>query len=491
LWLQKITMSVKLKGDKEISKVLTIKQKALQINLNAHIYGTFAEIGAGQETVRNFFRAGGASGTIAKAMSAYDKDFSDAIYGIEADKRYVTQPRLERMLSHEIDLIEDRLSRNKHPEKLFFSYANTVATIDFSKKFKGHGWIGVKFQLDPLEDYNEIIIHIRFKQTNAQLQQETLGMLGVNLIFGGFYVHDNPKEIVKSLYDNIERDQIEIDMINFSGPRFAYVDNRLMSLQLVKNEMTDAVMFGPDGNNLLPAQVLYKKNILALRGSFRPVTKVNMDMYEKAQKLFLNEKTVDKENTKVIFEITLANLRAEGEINERDFLDRAELLCSLGQNVMITNFQEYYRLVEYFSEFTKARMALAMGVYNLIQIFDEKYYRHLSGGILEAFGKLFFKDLKVYLYPLKNHETGEFYTSENLKVHPRMKELYKFFKYNGKMLDIDDYNPEILDILSRKVLKMITSGEKGWEAMLPEGISETIKEHRLFGYNKRRTAKLS
>jgi hypothetical protein len=484
-------MSVKLKGDKEISKVLTIKQKALQINLNAHIYGTFAEIGAGQETVRNFFRAGGASGTIAKAMSAYDKDFSDAIYGIEADKRYVTQPRLERMLSHEIDLIEDRLSRSKHPEKLFFSYANTVATIDFSKKFKGHGWIGVKFQLDPLEDYNEIIIHIRFKQTNTQLQQETLGMLGVNLIFGGFYVHDNPKEIVKSLYDNIERDQIEIDMINFSGPRFAYVDNRLMSLQLVKNGMTDAVMFGPDGNNLLPAQVLYKKNILALRGSFRPVTKVNMDMYENAQKLFLNEKTVDEENTKVIFEITLANLRAEGEINERDFLDRAELLCSLGQNVMITNFQEYYKLVEYFSEFTKARMALAMGVYNLIQIFDEKYYRHLSGGILEAFGKLFFKDLKVYLYPLKNHETGEFYTSENLKVHPRMKELYKFFKYNGKMLDIDNYNPEILDILSRKVLKMITKGEKGWEEMLPEGIAETIKEQRLFGYNKRRTAKLN
>lgn len=484
-------MSVKLKGDREISKVLTIKQKALQINLNENIYGTFAEIGAGQETVRNFFRAGGASGTIAKAMSAYDKDFSDAIYGIEPDQRYVTQPRLKRMLTHEINLMEDRLSRKKHPEKLFFSYANTVATIDFSKKFKGHGWIGVKFQLDPLEDYNEIVLHLRFKQTNTQLQQETLGMLGVNLIFGGFYMHDSPKEIVKSLYDQIESDQIEIDMINFSGARFTYVDNRLMSLQLVKNGMTDAVMFGPDGNNLLPAQALYKKNILALRGSFRPVTKVNMDMFEKAQELFLNEKTVDKDNTKVIFEITLANLRAEGEINERDFLDRAELLCSLGQNVMITNFQEYYRLVEYFSEFTKARMVLAMGVYNLIQIFDEKYYRHLSGGILEAFGKLFFKDLKVYLYPLKDKETGEFITSETLKVHPRMKELYKFFKYNGKMLDIKDFNPDILNILSRKVLKMIANGDEGWEEMLPQGISEIIKDQHLFGYSRRRVKNLN
>ena len=484
-------MSVKLKGDREISKVLTIKQKALQINLNENIYGTFAEIGAGQETVRNFFRAGGASGTIAKAMSAYDKDFSDAIYGIEPDQRYVTETRLKRMLMHEINLMEDRLSRKKHPEKLFFTYANTVETIDFSKKFKGHGWIGVKFQLDPLEDYNEIVLHLRFKQTNTQLQQETLGMLGVNLIFGGFYMHDNPKEIVRSLYDNIESDQIEIDMINFSGSRFTYVDNRLMSLQLVKNGMTEAVMFGPDGNNLLPAQVLYKKNILALRGSFRPVTKVNMDMFEKAQELFLNEKTVDKDKTKVIFEITLANLRAEGEINERDFLDRAELLCSLGQNVMITNFQEYYRLVEYFAEFTKARMALAMGVYNLIQIFDEKYYRHLSGGILEAFGKLFFKDLKVYLYPLKDKETGDYITSENLKVHPRMKELYKFFKYNGKMLDIKDFNPDILDILSRKVLKMIANGEEGWEEMLPKGISEIIKDQRLFGYSRRRVKNLN
>jgi hypothetical protein len=479
-------MAITLKGDQEISSVPTTKSKALRINLNANIYGTFAEIGAGQETVRNFFRSGGASGTIAKAMSAYDKDFSDAIYGVEKDKRYVTEPRLKRMLRHEVNLIEDRLSRNKHPDKLFFSYANTVATIDFSKKFKGHGWVGIRFQLDPLEDFNEIILHLRFKETDARLQQETLGILGVNLIFGAFYMNDNPKELVKSFYDNLDKDQLEIDMVNFSGPRFMYVDNRLMSLQLVKNEMTNAVMFGPDGNNLLPAQVLYKKNILALRGSFRPVTKVNMDMFEKSKELFFNENKVDPENSQIIFEITLSNLRAEGEINERDFLDRAELLCSLGQNVMITNFKEYFKLVEYFSEFTKARMGLAMGVYNLIQIFDEKYYRHLSGGILEAFGKLFYRDLKVYMYPYKDDESGEFITSENLKVHPRMKELYKFFKNNGKLNDIKDFDPEILHIFSRKVLSMIIEGEEGWEEMLPEGIPETIKQNRLFGYSRNR-----
>src|SRR5690606_8535662 len=411
----------------------------------------FAEIGAGQETVRNFFRAGGASGTIAKTISAYEKDFSDAIYGLKPQGRYVTEARLKAMLNHESNLIEKRISREKHPNKLFFSYANTVATIDFAKKYKGHGWLGIRFQAEPRQEYSEIIIHVQFHETNASLQQITLGVMGVNLIYGAFYKYDNPKELLKSLYDHITKDKIEVDLINFSGPLFKEVDNRLISLQLVKNEMTQAVMFGPDGNMVLPASVLYKKNILTLRGSFRPVTKVNMSMYEKSLELFLNEKKVVKDNAVVIFEMTLSNLRAEGEIDERDFMARADLLVSLGQTVMISNFQEYYREVEYFSANTKERMGLTMGVNTFIEIFDEKYYRHLSGGILEAFGKLFFRDLKIYLYPLKDSETGEITTSENLKVHPRMKELYKFFKDNGRVVDITDYDPAILDIYSREV----------------------------------------
>lgn len=474
--------AIKLKGDKVLEQIPSTKDKALRINMNENIYGTFAEIGAGQETVRHFFRAGGSSGTIAKTMSAYDKDFSDAIYGAENDGRYVSESRLKKMLSLESSLIEKRLSREKHPNKLFFSYANTVATIDFAKQFKGHGWVGIRFQIEPDEDFNDIILHIRFKETDARLQQETLGVLGVNLIYGAFYKYSEPKKLLRYLYDHLDKDQLEIDTINFSGPRFDHVDNRLMSLQLVKNGMTDAVMFNPQGQNILPASILYKKNILALRGSFRPVTSVNIDMFEKSLKMFLAESKVDKNNTLVIFEITLSNLRSEGEIDERDFMDRAELLCALGQTVMISNFQEYYRVVEYFSNYTKARMGLAMGVNNLIDIFDEKYYRHLSGGILEAFGKLFYRDLKVFLYPMLD-ENGDVITSENLKVHPRMKELYKFFKFNGKVIDIDDYNPEYLEVFSREVLKMISQGKSGWEKMLPHGIAELIKKDHLFGYD--------
>ncbi len=476
-------MAISLPGDHDFESVPSIKSKTLRINLNKNIYGTFAEIGAGQETVRNFFRAGGASGTIAKAMSAYDKDFSDAVYGIQDDGRYVTESRLRKMLQHETDLIEERLSREKHPEKLFFTYANTVATIDFAKRYMGHGWLGIKFQATPEEDYSEIVLHVRFKERDARLQQLTLGILGTNLIYGAFYKHDNPKKLIKYLYDHIDKDKIEIDMVNFGGPLFKDVDNRLMSLQLIRNGMTEAVMFGPDGNNILSAKILYKKNVLALRGSFRPVTKVNIDMYETAKRRFLKSGTVKAENVETIFEITLSNLRASGEIDEEDFMHRAELLCSLGQTVMISNFKEYYKLVEYLNNYTKERIGLVMGVNNLIEVFDTKYYTHLSGGILEAFGKLFFKDLRVYLYPMKDPETGELTTSENLKVHPRMKELYKFFKYNGKLKDLDDYNPEILNIFSREVLKMIDNGEEGWKQMLPEGIPELIESKNLFGCN--------
>ncbi len=476
-------MGVTLPGDNDFESVPSLKSKALRINLNRNIYGTFAEIGAGQETVRHFFRAGGASGTIAKAMSAYDKDFSDAVYGVQDDGRYVTEARLKRMLQYESHLIEERIAREKHPEKMFFTYANTVATIDFAKKYKGHGWVGIKFQAAPMEEYSEIVLHVRFKETDARLQQITLGTLGVNLIYGAFYKHDQPKKLLKYLYDHIDKDKIEIDMINFDGPRFANVDNRLMSLQLLRNDMTEAVMFGPDGKNILSARILYKKNVLALRGSFRPVTKVNMDMYETAKAMFIKSGNVKEEKLETIFEITLSNLKAQGEIDEEDFMHRAELLCSLGQTVMISNFKEYYRLVEYFNNYTKERIGLVMGVNNLVDIFDTKYYTHLSGGILEAFGKLFFKDLRVYLYPMINSKTGELTNSENIKVHPRMKELYKFFKYNGRVIDIEDYNKEVMHVFSREVLRMIAENEEGWREMLPPGISDIIDEQNLFGCN--------
>ncbi len=473
-------MAVHLKGDEEFESIISIENKCTRLNLNENIYGTFAEIGAGQETVRHFFRAKNPKGTIAKTLSAYDKDFSDAIYGLEPQNRYVTEARLKSMLDYETGLIEQRISRTKHPDKLFFSYANTVATIDWAKKYKGHGWLGIKFQRKSKQEYSEIILHVQFHENTAAHQQLSLGIMGANLIYAAFYQSDDPKFLLKRLYDHLDTDKIEIDSINFTGPVFEGVDNRLMSLELVKEGITEAVMFSPDGNNVLPANVLYKKNILALRGSFRPVTNLHMNMYENSLDLFLKEKNVKKEKTIVIFEMTLSNLKSDGEIREKDFLDRADLLCSLGQNVMISNFQEYYKVVEYFALHTKEELGLAMGVDNLIDIFNEKYYRHLSGGILEAFGKLFFKSLKVYLYPLKDQETGEIINSKNLEVHPRIKELYQFFLDNHRVVDIEDFDPETLNISPRKVYELIKEGNPKWETMVPEKTAKMIKENNMF-----------
>ena len=475
-------MAVKLKGDKEFENILSTKDKALRINLNENIYGTFSEIGAGQEVARHFFRAGGASGTIAKTMSAYDKGFSDAIYGVENDLRYVTQSRLTKMLNHEISLLESRVDRAVHTEKMFFSFANTVATIDFAKKYKGHGWMGIKFQTESSSEYSEIKLHVRFHLPEAKAQQEILGLMGVNLIYGAYYKHNKPRSLIKYLYDHIDPTTIEIDTINFSGPLFKDVDNRLLSLELIKNGMTQAVMFGPDGKNILPAAELYKKNILTIRGSFRPVTKVNEDMYEKSLKIIKKDKGFTDKNTISIFEITLSNLTSQGKLDEQDFLDRAKLLCSMGKTVMITNFQEYYKLSEYFSKYTDKKVFLTMGVDNLIKVFDENYYTDLEGGILEAFSKLFTKNITILLYPML--QKNKIIDSSNLVVSRSMKNLYKYFVKNLRILDISDYNKTYLSIFSWDVLKKIQSNQKGWESSLPDNVSDLIKEKKLFGINE-------
>ena len=460
--------------------VLTPVQKALEVNLNPETYGTFAEVGAGQEVVRHFFRAGGASGTIAKAMSAYDKDFSDAIYGKEVNGRYVCESRLKNMINHEYGLITERLNREKHPNKRFFSFANNVETINFSKTNDGHGWMGLRFQLCPNSKPNDVILHYLLHEREAKQQQESAGILGVNLLHGCMFHSDNPKMIIKKLFDNISKGHLEINMIQMNGPDFNYVDNRLLSLYLVKERMTDAVIFSPDGVNLQPSDVLYKKNILAIRGSFRPVTKVNIDMIKNGYNKFILENRVSKEDLQVLFEITLSNLTSEGEIDEQDFLDRADILCSLGQTVLISNYQRYYKLLDYFSRFTKKRMGIIMGVPNLKQIFEEKYYRHLSGGILEAFGRMFNRDLKIYLYPYQKQREGEITNSKNINIHPRFRSLYDYLIFNQRIIDIE-YDPQVLNIFSPVVLRMIKNGISGWEDMVPAYVDNIIKQKKLFG----------
>ena len=460
--------------------ILSATQKALRINLDSNIYGTMVEIGAGQEVARQFFRAGSASGTIAKTMSAYDKDFSDAIYGKEEHGRYVCKNRLLNMLKHEYSWIEERLNKESFPDRKYFTFADTVSTINYQKTNQGHGWIGVRFQKETNTKPNDIILHVNLHDQDAKIQQETIGILGTNLLHACFYKTD-PKEILKELYDNIPRSSIDIDMVHFYGPNFKDIDNRLLSLTLVKERMTDGVIFTPDGLNHQPSDILHQKNILALRGSFRPVTKVNIDMLENGLEKFSDDKKVKKEDIQVLFEITLSNLKTDGDVDEQDFLDRVDILCSLGYTVMISNFRKYYKVIEYLSQFTPNRMGLIIGVDSLIDMFEEKYYRNLNGGIMEAFGIIFTRDIKIYLYPYKPNTESELLNSNNIPIHPRVKALYEYLYRNKRIEDLN-HNKEVLGIFSREVFKKIKNCEEGtWEHMVPEGVDEIIKEKCLFG----------
>ncbi|MBP6385838.1 MAG: TonB-dependent receptor [Pseudarcicella sp.] len=465
----------------DYNKNLGTKQKALYINLDKRIYGSFAEIGAGQDVAANFFKAGGAAGTIAKTISAYDMAFSDAIYGEEPSGRYVVEHRLTKMLDREYKLLNVRLNETAS-ERTFFAFADTVSALNYKKDNNAHGWIGLRFQLTPNSQPNDVVIHVKMKDNDNVLQQQALGIIGVNLMYGCFYYHEHPEILLQSLMDDLSPDRIEIDMVRFKGPDFKEVDNRLMSLYLVKNGFTNAALFGPDGNVLQPSEAFYKKHLLAIRGRFRPVTNVTMDMMKKGVKQFENEPDVDDDKVLILSELTLKNLQSGNEnINEKDFLDRVDILCSLGQTVLISNFHEYYRLVEYLSAFSKVRMGLILGLPNLTYIFDETHYINHPGGILGAFSKLFGTKIKLYLHPTKN-ENENIVTSKEFTPPAHLKGLYQYLQDNHKFVDIENYDKTLLDINADKVLQAIQNGENGWEESVPSNVAQLIKGNCLFGY---------
>src|SRR5207248_2945523 len=335
-------------------------------------------------------------------MSAYDMTFSDAIYGRAG--RYVSRARLQTMLDHEYDLLIERLDSQFGAEKTFFVFADTVAARSFKQRSESHGWLGVRFQSEPRSQPSEIIIHVRLLDEVNVDQQEALGVIGVNLVHGAFYCRE-PEKLISSLQENLGPSRIEVDMIKFSGPLFQSVDNRLMSLQLVSQGLTNAVMFKANGETVQPAEVFYKKALLVERGSFRPVTYATNDMLDGACRVFLQQSNCSKDDLVVLMEMTLENLLAGGQLNHADFLARVDILGALGRTVLISKFAEYYRLASYLFRYTNKKIGLVMGVPSLIEIFDEKYYPNLEGGILEALGRMFKGGLKLYVYPMIDETT--------------------------------------------------------------------------------------
>ncbi|MGH7983643.1 MAG: TonB-dependent receptor [Candidatus Udaeobacter sp.] len=456
-------------------------RKALQINLDPAKYGTFAEIGAGQEVARRFFRISGAAGTIAKTMSAYDMTFSDAIYG-PAD-RYVSRVRLQTMLDHEYNLLIERLDAKFGAEKTFFVFADTVAARSFKQRSESHGWLGMRFQSEPRGQPSQIIIHVRLlDQTNVE-QQEALGVIGVNLLYGAFY-NRQPEKLISSLHENLDSGRIEVDMIKFSGPVFQNIDNRLMSLQLVSQGLTNAVMFKADGETVQPAEVFYKKAILVERGNFRPVTCATNDMLDGARRVFMKHCDCSEDEVVVLMEMTLENLLADGQVDHADFLARVDILRALGRTVLISRFGEYYRLAGYLFRYTNRAIGLVMGVPSLIEIFNEKYYTNLEGGILEALGRMFKGGLKLYVYPMVDETSGKLVTATQIEVARNLRSLFQYLIDNQYVQEIADYHPEYLRIHPPDVLARLQSGDGSWERMVPPEVVHIIKKREFFGYRR-------
>ena len=464
------------------SDALDTNQKALQINMDAKIYGTFAEIGAGQEVARWFFHVGGAAGTVAKSMSAYDMGVSDAIYG--PSDRYVSRKRLQSMLEYEFKLLLERLNTSRGDRCQFFVFADTVATHSFTRHEEGHGWLGIRFQEKLHSEPSDIIIHVRMLDHENVREQEALGIIGVNLIYAAYNYSKQPETLIKSLMDGLTRDRIELDMIRFSGPAFATLDNRLMSLQLVQQGLTDAAMFTAEGEVVQPTDVLYKKPVLVERGSFRPVTNTTLDMLDRAQEQFLLEPGVTGEQPAVLMEMTLRNLFSDGGVDHKDFLQRVDVLSALGKTVLISNYARYYRLVAYLSRYTQKSIGLALGIPSLREIFDEKFYTDLEGGLLESLGRLFKSSVKLYVYPWRDPVTGKVTTAENLKVAPHLQNLYAYLIENKCVESISKHNVDYLPIFSRDVLARIQTYDPSWETMVPAPIVAIIKRDKLFGFRE-------
>jgi hypothetical protein len=459
---------------------ITPHEKAVQINLDRRFYGTFAEIGAGQEVARWFFVVGGASGTLAKTISAYDMAFSDAIYG--KGERYVSQVRLQNMLDYEFALLIERLNAKRGKDTSFFVFADTVSARNYLGTNECHGWMGIKFQVQPQAHPSEIIIHVNMLDKENIQQQEALGVVGVNLTYGAFYLNADPAKLIASLLDGLSTARIEVDMIKFIGPCFRTVDNRLMSLQLVEQGLSNATLIGANGDVLQPSEVLHKKPILVERGSFRPVTKVNLDMLDGARQQFLRDADVKEDEIVELMEITMRNLLSTGAIDHHDFLARADTINAVGKMVLISNYAEYYKLGAYLQRYTKSRIGLVLGIPNLEELFDTKYYDALEGGILESFGRLFKNDLKLYVYPFLDPAQDKVNTARDVKIPDHLRHLFDYLMDNRYIEQIEKFHPEYLGIFSRAILAKIRDHDHSWEKMVPDEVATIIRDRNFFGY---------
>jgi hypothetical protein len=397
---------------------IAVEQKILRLNRDNSRYGTLAEIGAGQEVAHWFFRVGGAAGTVAKTMSAYDMQVSDAIYG--AGSRYVSRERLEAMLKHEFSLLHERLASSHGDSTAFFAFANTAAGRSFSRPEDGLAWIGIRFQHRSQADPSDIILHARLCDPESVLQQEALGVLGVNLIYGACYLDHDVQALAAGLGDYLTPGRVELNLVDVLGPAFADADTRRLNLHLIERELSHAILFH-GGQPVEPSSVLYKKPVVVMRGAFRPILRVQLDMLAAAERQFRERSGPAAAETVSLAEISTKSVLDPTLYTVDDLLARIDTLSAVGLLVLVTDLSEFYRVEAYLSRYSKRDLIFVVSTEILAQAFREEYFEKLDGGVFEALGRLFKRWVRIVAYPVRLAHSNSLLTAENIELSPRMR----------------------------------------------------------------------
>lgn len=376
------------------SDELSTHQKALAINLDQNIYGTIAEIGAGQEVARWLFRVGAAAGSIAKTISAYDMKVSDEIYGKTG--RYVSRERVASMLDKEYQLLGQRLGDERQDRTRFFAFANTVAARSFTGNSECHGWIGLRFQTKPGGAPNDLIMHVNMLDRTNLRQQEALGILGVNLIYAAFHTDTFSVDFLQELTADLPPGRLEIDLISATGPALDRLNDLDIGLTLVKNEMASAVLFDPDGRFAPPNEVIRKRLVVIERGLFRHASEIKPKLLDAASRQLQTEAPDSGSDPLVLLEMSINNLREKNDVDDTEYLERLGHMTVAKQWILLTRLTRSYRLTDYLRRYSQEPMRFSMGVSSLAMLFNEEFYADLPGGLLEATGKLFANNVKVY-----------------------------------------------------------------------------------------------
>ena len=469
---------------KKTLRILSTLEKAQEINFSGRHYGTIAEIGAGQEVARWFFQAGGAAGTVAKSISAYDMTFSNAIYGKSG--RFVSRERLKEMLDYEYRLLVERLGTERGDQTRFFVFADTVTARSHKHASDGKGWLGIRFQTEANRAPGEIHLHVRLMDPTNSEQMEVLGMLGVNLIHAAFLHWRNPEEVLNRLMDGIRYGRLEVDMVAFGGPVFSRVDNRLASLKLVRSNLTPVSLFAASGENLEAEDSFYNKSVLLLRGHYRPITNFHMRMMSKASAIFRADPANKGREIVEVCEITMRNLVRSRKAGIEDFLDRVDCMGALKRTVMVSNIFRFHRLAQYITQRTKGCVGFVIGVPLLSKMLEEQFYSDLPGGILEAMGRLFLPGVRLLVQPGYDPVNGAFVTGHSLVVPEPIREIYEYLVRTGRIVDLSGEEKDLPSCSSSEILRNIRSGKKGWEKNVPSPVANLIRRRRLFSYRAAR-----